>query len=101
MSISRFKASALDPGRPAAGRDPTIVPARVDSEQITGRLNEPIGRVGSRASGGRPRARGQAPGPIHTPKINGLAPYVNPPHVKNASRAVAPRSDPKRSAADP
>src|SRR3989441_10711953 len=77
ISISRFKACALDPARPAAGRDPNVVPARTLSERIDWRCDKPIGRGAGARGGDAPERRQQARSPMHTVNLSGLATYVN------------------------
>src|SRR3989442_6267277 len=81
INISRFKACALDPARPAAGRDPNVVPARTLSERIDWRCDEPIGREAGARRGDAPERRQYARSPMHTVNISGLATYVNCPEI--------------------
>src|SRR5207245_11458038 len=77
ISISRFKARSLDPARPAAGRDPSVVPARTLSERIDWRCDKPIGGGAGARRGDAPERRQQARSPMHTVNLSGLATYVN------------------------
>src|SRR2546428_220406 len=69
ISISRFKAGTLDPGRPAAPRDPDVVPA-VSRETIG------LGaRARRRGGGGEQPERSRSP--MHVVNLSDLVTYVN------------------------
>src|SRR6059058_6136845 len=79
INISRFKACALDPGRPAARRDPIVVPASTHSEPMDGGGVDPIGwTTRSWRTEGAQRGE-QSASPMHSLNLSGLATYVNSP----------------------
>src|SRR5256886_892547 len=83
INISRFKACALDPGRPAARRDPIVVPASTHSEPMDGGGVDPIGWT-TRSWRTEGAQRGEQSGsPMHSLNLSGLATYVNSPEISS------------------